>query len=128
MNLLWTWTAREMGWGREKQRKLRAERRLEQGWPNPFQRARLYMEALEAEGSYGKVAKRFGVTRQEVCHYVTLVKRLPEDRVERFAGERDPARVRRFNLRAVLRIARLPTRKEQRGAIVGLLRAPSRAA
>ena len=28
------------------------------------------------------MAKRFGVTREEVCHYVTLLKRLPADLVQ----------------------------------------------
>ena len=45
--------------------------------PNPSHRARLYQVALEEEGaSYATVAEEFGVTRAEVCQYVTLVRRL----------------------------------------------------
>ena len=96
-----------MGWGRANQRRLRAAKRLQQGWPNPIPRARKYQRALEVEGSYGRVAEKFGVTREEVCHYVTLVKRLPADIVARVEREKDPHRVRLFNLRTLLRIARL---------------------
>jgi hypothetical protein len=66
-------------------------------------------------GLLREVAKQFGVTRQEVCHYVTLVKRLPEDLVELVAAERDSVRARRFNLRVLLRIVRLATTEEKRG-------------
>jgi hypothetical protein len=59
---------------------------------------------------------------------VILVKRLPEDLVELVAAERDSVRARRFNLRALLRIARLATTEEKRGAMAGLFRMPSRAA
>jgi hypothetical protein len=110
----WPWTAEAIGWGRVNQRRIRAAQRLQQGWPNPISRARLYEEALKVEGSYGKVARRFGVSREKVCHYVTLVKRLPEDVVTLVDGEQDPARVRRLNLRTLLRIARLDTMKKQR--------------
>src|SRR5437764_12097423 len=105
-----------MGWGRVNQRRLRAARRLEQGWPNPIPRARLYLRALDVEGSYGKVAKKFCVTREEVCHYVTLVKRLPLDVVAAVENECDPAHMRRLSLRALLGIARLDDAKQQRAA------------
>lgn len=111
-----------MGWGRVNQRRLRAAKRLEQGWPNPIPRARMYQRALEVEGSYGKVAKKFSVTRQEVCHYITVVKRLPADVVALVEKERDPLRVRRFNLRALLRIARLGNSRLQRTAVRRLVR------
>ncbi len=109
-----------MGWDRVNQRRLRAAKRLEKGWPNPIPRARMYQRALKVEGSYGKVAKRFGVTREEVCHYVTLVKRLPADLVQVVENERDPGRVRRRNLRALLRIARIESRGLQRRAFAAL--------
>lgn len=109
-----------MGWGRVNQRRLRAAKRLEKGWPNPIPRARLYQQALKVEGSYGKVAKKFGVTREEVCHYATVVKRLPADLVAEVERERDPLRVRRLNLRALLRIARLEGRGRQRAAFIDL--------
>jgi hypothetical protein len=122
LSVVWRWTSEGMGWGRMNQRRLRAAERLERGWPNPIPRARLYQRALEVEGSYGKVAKRFGVSREEVCHYVTLVKRLPAALVAVVEAERDPLRVRRFNLRALLRIARLGDSRQQRASFRTLAR------
>ena len=103
-----------MGRGRVNQRRLRAAKRLEKGWANPIPRARLYQRAPEVEGSYGKVAKKFGVTPEEVCHYVTMLQRLPAVMVMEVDGEHDPRPQRRLSLRALLSIARLtrnPTRK-----------------
>ncbi len=110
-----------MGWGRVNQRRQRAAKRLEQGRPNPIPRARIYQRALEVEGSYGKVAKKFGVTREEVCHYVTLVKRLPADLVAVVEGETDLLRCRRLSLRALLRVARLDGAERQRAAFEKLV-------
>ena len=62
---------------------------------------------MAVEGSYAKVAVRFGVSREEVCHYVTLVKRLPADLVAVVEAEKEPLRLRKFSLRALLRVARL---------------------
>ncbi len=42
------------------------------------------------QDSYGKVARRYGVTREEVCHYLTLAKRLPADLVALVEAERNP--------------------------------------
>lgn len=108
------------------QRRLRAARRLREGWPNPIPRARLYQQALPVEGSYGKVAKKFGVTREEVCHYVTLVKRLPPDVVAAVEAETNPMRCRPLSLRALLGIARLDDAERQRAAFGKLAREPSR--
>lgn len=106
LSVVWPWTAEGIGWGRVNQRRLRAARRLREGWPNPIPRARLYQQALPVEGSYGKVAKKFGVTREEVCHNVTLVKRLPPDVVAAVEAETNPMRCRPLSLRALLGIAR----------------------
>lgn len=100
--------------------------RLEKGWPNPIPRARIYQQALEVEGSYGKVAKKFGVSREEVCHYVTVVKRLPADLVAAVDAERDARRQRQLSLRAVLGIARLGESTRQRSAFGRLMRDPAR--
>ena len=113
-----------MGWGRVNQRRLRAAKRLEKGWPNPIPRARRYLRALEVEGSYGKVAKKFGVTRQEVCHYVTVVRRLPPDLVASVENETNQKQVRRMNLRALLGIARMDGVRQQRRAFTALYLAP----
>ncbi len=107
LSLVWPWTSEGIGWDRVNQRRVRVAQRLQQGWPNPIPRARLYQTALEVEGSYGKVAHRFGVSREEVCHYVTVVKRLSADLVAVVEAEQDPLRQRQFSLRALLRVARL---------------------
>lgn len=51
--------------------------------PNPILKARRY-EAAIAGGtrSYREVAEDFGVTREEVCQYLTLLRRLPTDVVK----------------------------------------------
>jgi hypothetical protein len=76
----------------------------------------------------GKEFLALGVSREEVCHYVTVVTRLPVDLVEMVEAELDPVRVRRFNLRALLRIARLDSTVEKRTAMAGLLKMGSKAA
>jgi hypothetical protein len=116
MELKVPWTAGAMGWERSNQRKIRSALVRERGWPNPVHRARIYEEALERLGSYGRVGREFGVSRIEVCHYVTLVKRLPPDIVTFVEQLGDPMQDRRYTLRALLKIARLPTANEKRGA------------
>ena len=51
--------------------------------PNPILKARRY-EAATAGGtrSYREVAQDFGVTREEVCQYLTPLRRLPEELVK----------------------------------------------
>lgn len=121
LSFVWPWTAAGIGWDRVNQRRARAAQRLQQGWPNPIPRARLYQEALAVEGSYGKVAARFGVSREEVCHYVTLVKRLPADLIGAIEGELDPNVRQRLSLRALLGIARLDCAALQARAFEELL-------
>lgn len=120
LSFVWPWTVEAIGWGRVNQRRAKAAQRLEQGWPNPIPRARLYQEALVADGSYGKVAERFGVSREEVCHYVTVVTRLPADLVAVVEAEREPLRLRRFSLRALLRVARVKGLGPQHDAFAAL--------
>lgn len=126
LSFVWPWTSEGIGWGRGNQRRARAAQRLQQGWPNPIPRARLYQEALEADGSYGKVAKRFGVSREEVCHYVTVVRRLPAELVAMVDAEQDPLRQRQFSLRALLGVARLRDPVSQAEAFGGLAAGPQR--
>ncbi len=77
--------------------------------PNPVNRARQYQEALDSGdcASYGAVGRRFGVSRIEVCHYVTILRRLPVDVVAVVESEADARRRRRFSLKRLLAIARL---------------------
>jgi hypothetical protein len=84
--------------------------------PNPIERARLYDRAQRPGMSYADVAAVFGVTREEVCQYVTLVRRLPDDIVDELAS-RDAHHTRRApSLRNLLRIARMPSASMQRVA------------
>lgn len=54
------------------------------------------------EGSCGEGAKKFGVSREEVCHSETLVKRLPADLVATDEAEQDPHAGRQLSLKALL--------------------------
>ncbi len=107
LSFVWPWTVEAIGWGRVNQHRAKAAQRLEQGWPNPIPRARLYQEALVADGSYGKVA-------------VTVVTRLPADLVAVVEAEREPLRLRRFSLRALLRVARVKGLGPQHDAFAAL--------
>lgn len=61
------------------------------------------------------------MTRVEVCHYVTLVKRLPPDLVALVETEKAPHRLRLLCLRHLLRIARLGSAEIQRSSFRRLL-------
>jgi ParB-like chromosome segregation protein Spo0J len=71
--------------------------------PNPILKARRY-EAATAGGtrSYREVALDFGVTREEVCQYLALLKKLPAELVESLA----PDVLRRMSYRRLLAQAR----------------------
>jgi ParB-like chromosome segregation protein Spo0J len=75
--------------------------------PNPILKARRY-EAATAGGTrnYREVAQDFGVTREEVCQYLTLLRRLPPDLVSAVEKEQQPAVLRRLSYRKLLAIAR----------------------
>ncbi len=102
MRLRVPWAAAEIGWGRVNQRKIRPAAFHERGWPNPVRRARRYVAALERLGSYGKVARWYGVTREEVWQYVSIVRRLPPDVIAEVESAGDPMPDRRFSLRRLL--------------------------
>jgi len=106
----------------DKREKRRSEL-LKIGYPNPLDRARCYQVALAEQGaSYRTVALQFNVTREEVCHYVTLLKRLPADVRAQIDQHRDLSKGRIFSLRKLLEIARMPTDGAKRRAFSGLLR------
>ncbi len=89
MRVVWPWDLHILGVERVNQRLLRSMLPV----PNPIARARIYEAALSRAGqrSYAEVAVEFGVTREEVCQYVTLVRRLPEDMVAAVEGEQGRA-------------------------------------
>lgn len=95
-----------MGWGRVNQRQIRSALFHERGWPNPVPRARFYAAALKRLGSYGKVAREYGVTREEVWQYVALVRRMPAAALAAVERVGDPMPDRRYSLRALPRLAR----------------------
>ena len=75
--------------------------------PNPILKARRY-EAATAGGtrSYREVAQEFGVTREEVCQYLTLLRRLPANLVSAVEMERRPEILRTMSYRKLLALAR----------------------
>ena len=75
--------------------------------PNPILKARRY-EAATAGGtrSYRQVALEFGVTREEVCQYLSLLKRLPDDLVKGIETETRPEVLRTMSYRRLLMMAR----------------------
>lgn len=92
-----------MGIERENKRQLRHQERLAQGYPNAIAKARLYEAALAEPGAtYGTVARRFGVTREEICQYMVVLKRLPPEMTAAIEHERDPLRLRQFFSTATL--------------------------
>jgi len=127
LKLVLPWTFSSLGLERTNKRRLRAQARLERGYPNPIHRARRYDEMIQRQGaSYAEVAKQCGVTREEVCHYVTLVRRLPQEVISAVEGERDPRRLRAFSLRRLLKIARMPGEVVQRRAFADLFQCRAR--
>jgi hypothetical protein len=106
MRLRVPWAAADMGWGKVNQRKLRSALFRERGWPNPVRRARTYAAALKRLGSYGKVAREYGVTREEVWQYVSIVRRLPANVLGVVERAGDPMPDRRYSLRQLLKVAK----------------------
>jgi hypothetical protein len=60
------------------------------------------------------------VTREEVCHYVTSGRRLPQEIVSAVEAEQDPRRLKKLSLRQLLMIARMPTIESQHRAFGAL--------
>ena len=86
----WSWRA--LGIERENKRQLRRQERLAKGYPNAIAKARLYEAALAEPGAtYGTVARRFGVTREEICQYMVVLKRLPPEMIAAIEHERSPS-------------------------------------
>jgi DNA-binding transcriptional regulator YdaS (Cro superfamily) len=83
------------------------------------QRARKYEAAVSAGATQTAVAQQFGVTRQQVCQYLAIVRTLPPTVLRRIEEEHDPVRLRQLSYKRLLRIARAPA--AVRGALVGEL-------
>lgn len=120
MRMRTQWNGTALGLERINKRLLRAMRPC----TNPVQRAQVYADALAAgKKSYRDVAQQFEVSREEVCHYVTILRRLPKKIVAAVGRERDPRRLRKLSLRSLLAIARLRTAAEKHRAWKTLRRA-----
>ena len=75
--------------------------------PNPILKARKYEAALASGlGTYRDVARAFGVTREEVCQYVALLRRLPAELVHAVENESRPEILRTMSYRRLLARAR----------------------
>ena len=110
-----SWDAASLGLVRVNQRRLRSMAAV----PNPIAKARLFEAALGRAGerSYADVAAKFGVTRQEVCQYLAVVRRLPANIIRAVEAETDPARLRRLSLRKLLSASRHTRSHERRRAL-----------
>jgi hypothetical protein len=61
------------------------------------------------------------VTRAAVCQYLAIVKRLPPEAVRAVEAERDPARLRKFSMKSLVRIARMTGGDQARRAALAAL-------
>jgi hypothetical protein len=80
---------------------------------NPIHIARAYLEEGEDACSYADIAKKFKVSRAEVCYHIGLVNRLPEKFVSWLEQNDDPEVLRVFTERRLRPIARLDDEKKQ---------------
>jgi hypothetical protein len=111
------WSDAIIGLERIHKRRQRRAERLARGYPNAINKARMYEAALAEPGaSYRTVARRFQVTREEVCQYMAVLNRLPTEIVAMIECESDAARLRLLSLRRLLRIARMSTDLAKREA------------
>jgi len=101
------WSFRELGLERGPSKRVLQHAAFLARTPNPILKARKY-EAATARGtlSYRDVAQKFGVTREEVCQYPMLLRRLPAELVQSMETETRPEVLRRMSYRRLLMMAR----------------------
>jgi hypothetical protein len=101
------WTFQALGLERGPSKRALQHEALLARTPNPILKARRY-EAATAGGtrSYREVAREFGVTREEICQYLTLLRRLPDDLVKSLETETRPEVLRTMSCRRPLMMAR----------------------
>ena len=78
------------------------------------------------EGSDADVARAYGLTRASVCQYLTLVRRLPADLLDKVEAVTDRDRLKRLSLRQLLAGAEVEGEGKRRRALVDRLRAGGR--
>jgi hypothetical protein len=94
--------------------------------PNPVARARELQRALAVEGSDADVARAFGVTRAGVCQYLTVLRRLPADLLDRVEAEQEPARLKEVSLRKLLGVAKIERAGDRRLRLRALVKRAGR--
>jgi len=95
---------------------LKAEKRSKPIPQNPIRIARLYLCERKSDPpkSYAAIAKRYGVSRAEVCYHIALVKRLPREFVDWLGQCEDQDALRVFTERRLRPVAKLKSPEEQR--------------
>jgi hypothetical protein len=82
--------------------------------PNPVVRARELQKAVLELGSAADVARAFGITAAGVCQYLTVLRRLPADLLDRVEVEKEPGRLKEVSLRKLLGVAKIERAGERR--------------
>lgn len=67
--------------------------------------------------TYEQIARKFGVSKVEVCYHMALINRLPAEFVTWLEKSDDPEVLRVFTERRLRPIARIKARKKQVSAI-----------
>jgi hypothetical protein len=82
---------------------------------NPIHIARAYLEERGGQNacSYADIARKFGVSRAEVCYHIGLVNRLPEEFVAWLEQCDDPKVLRVFNERQLRPITPIENQLKQ---------------
>jgi hypothetical protein len=94
---------------------------------NPIRVARKYQEEIKSgqTANFAGVARKYGVSRAEVCYHVALVRRLPNDFVTWLEACEDPAVLRVCTERRLRPITKIADPEMQSRALSHLtLRAP----
>jgi AraC-like DNA-binding protein len=82
---------------------------------NPIHIARMYLREREGDRpkTYEEIAKKFGVSKAEVCYHIALVNRLPGEFVAWLERQDEPEILRILTERRLRPIARLSSQTEQ---------------
>jgi hypothetical protein len=78
-----------------------------------------YYEYLKADAgrSYAHVSEHFGVSRARISQFVGIITRLPEGFIVSMKECSDPALLKTFTGKELIRISRLPNLNDRRKAI-----------
>ncbi|HTP29811.1 MAG TPA: hypothetical protein VMK12_29645 [Anaeromyxobacteraceae bacterium] len=93
--------------------------------PNPVVRAREIQRALEEHGTAADVARDLRFTNAGVSQYLTILRRLPPDLLDRVEAEQEPNRLKEMSLRKLLAIAKVERAGERRQRLLALVKRPA---